>query len=161
MHATMRTTQGSRRDFKALERRRLTAARLFAVGNLRDAEIARRVGVSRQSILRWRQDWKRGGPAALRAAGRAGRKPKLGPAQLRAVEAALRQGPVACGFRTELWTLPRLAAVIARQSGARYHPGHVWRLMRQLGWSLQRPATRARERDPAAIRRWWPRGGRR
>jgi transposase len=42
----------------------------------------------------------------------------------------------------------------------------VWRLLRGLGWSLQRPARRAAERDEAAIAWWraqeWPRikGGR-
>lgn len=48
-----------------------------------------------------------------------------------------------------------------RSFGVTYHPGHVWKVMRRLGWSLQRPTTRARERDEPAIARWsredWPR----
>ncbi|PYN14127.1 MAG: hypothetical protein DME06_05445, partial [Candidatus Rokuibacteriota bacterium] len=76
------------------------------------------------------------------------------------IDAALRQGPRAFGFATNLWTLARVAVVIKRQSGVQYHPAHVWRLLRKLDWTLQRPATRARERDEARIREWvstrWP-----
>src|SRR6266849_113413 len=61
---------------------------------------------------------------------------------------------------TTLWTLPRIAAVIARRTGVRYHPAHVWRILQGLNWSLQRPARQARERDEAAIGQWrrrrWP-----
>ncbi len=156
----MRPVQGSRRDFKGLEKRRLTAARLFAAGKLNDAEIARRVGVSRQSVLRWSRAWRRGGRPALRAAGRAGRKPRLAPEQLPHIEAALREGPRAHGFPTNLWTLPRVARLIRDLTGVQYHPGHVWRLLGALNWTLQRPATRARERNDAAIESWkatrWP-----
>ena len=78
--------------------------------------------------------------AALRAAGRAGRKPRrkprLAPAQMVAIEAALRQGPRVHGFRTNLWTLPRVARLIKRLTGVQYHPGHVWRLLGALDWTL-------------------------
>jgi transposase len=55
---------------------------------------------------------------------------------------------------SELWTLERIAQVITKVSGVRYHPGHVWRIVRRLGWSLQKPTTRARERDEVEIARW-------
>jgi transposase len=118
------------------------------------------LAVSRQSVSRWYQQWQGGGSAALRAAGRAGRKPRLSAKQLAQVEAALCRGASAHGFATELWTLPRVARVIARETGVGYHPGHVWRILRALHWTLQRPARRAAERDEAAIRQWvrerWP-----
>jgi transposase len=146
-----------RRDFSALERRRQLAARAFARGDSQ-AEVAHRLLVSRQSVSRWHHQWQTSG--SLRGTGRAGRKPRLTSKLLAAVEQALRGGAQAHGFGTELWTLPRAAEVIARQTGARYHPGHVWRLHRALHWTLQRPARRAAERDEAAIRRWvkegWP-----
>jgi transposase len=116
--------------------------------------------VSRQSVSRWHRQWKRGGTSALRAAGRAGRKPRLTPAQLLQLDQALRGGARAHGFRTDRWTLPRVARVLERETALRYHPGHVWKLLRALGWTLQRPARRARERDETAIRQWmaqrWP-----
>ncbi len=125
------------------------------------ADVVRALGVSRQSASRWYGDWKKGGVGALRSAGRAGRKPRLDADQLRQVDEALRLGPRAHGFNTELWTLPRVAAVIKRATRVEYHPGHVWRVLRAMGWSLQRPARKARERNEEAVLRWvaqtWPR----
>jgi transposase len=149
----------ARRDFEALERRRMRAIRLFEQGESQGT-VARRLGVSRTTAMRWAQAWEEEGREGLRAAGRAGRKPRLSSDQLEDVEQALLQGPLAFGYATELWTLPRVAELIHRITGVRYHPGHVWRVMHQLGWSLQKPTTRAKERDEEAIQRWvkttWP-----
>lgn len=143
----------SRRDFAALEGRRLHAARLFAQGQTQGA-VARVLGVTTAAVNHWHQTWRAKGVRGLKAAGRAGRKPKLDATQLAKVERALRAGPGTHGFRTELWTLPRVATVIQRLTGVRHHPSHVGRLLQQLDWSLQRPGRRARERDEAAIKRW-------
>jgi transposase len=68
---------------------------------------------------------------------------------------------MAHGYATDLWTTARIAEVIEASFGISYHPDHVGRLMRQLGWSHQKPERRAVERDDAAIERWkrtrWPR----
>jgi transposase len=151
----------ARRDFEGMEKRRRRAARMFERGATQ-ADVARELEVSRQSVSRWYADWRAGGTGALKAAGRAGRLPRLTEAQLRRVDRALRQGPRAHGLATDLWTLDRVATVIEAETGVRYHPGHVWRLLRdKLGWSRQRPARRAVERDDEAIARWvatdWPR----
>jgi Transposase and inactivated derivatives len=102
----------------------------------------------------------RGRPQGLKKAGRAGRKPRLTDTDLRQIEHGLKQGPEALGYSTSLWTAQRAAVLITQLCGVRFHPGHVWRLLGQLGWSCQRPAGRALERDEVAIRRWkrqrWP-----
>ena len=156
----MPTHIAPRRDFHGLEVRRHQAARRFAAGRETHGAIARRLGVSRQSVMRWYRAWRQGGRTALRATGRAGRKPRLAPEQMSRIEAALRQGPRAHGFRTNLWTLPRVARIIKQLTGVQYHPGHVWRLFGALDWTLQRPAKRAKERNEAAIQHWkttrWP-----
>ncbi|MGH7311250.1 MAG: helix-turn-helix domain-containing protein [Candidatus Rokuibacteriota bacterium] len=77
-----------------------------------------------------------------------------GPEPSTRVERALLQGAPAHGFATDLWTLPRVATVIARLTGERFHPGHVWYLLRALNWSVQRPGRRARERDDEAVTAW-------
>ncbi len=150
-----------RRDFDALEMRRRKAARLFADGKLKQAEIARRLGATPTSVHRWYHAWKQDGVSALRKAGRAGRMPRLGPSDLQVLDQALREGPVPHGFGTELWTLPRVAKLIGDLTGVKYHPAHVWRVLRQLNWSLQRPVRQARERNEKQIRKWvaeeWPR----
>lgn len=148
-----------RRDFQALESRRKQAARFFQLGKIQ-AFVAHSLHVSRQSVSRWYQQWKRAGADGLRAAGRAGRKPRLASQQLQQIDEQLRRGARAHGFRTELWTLPRVALLIQRQTGVSYHPGHVWKILRAMDWSLQRPARRARERNSEKIRQWvaqrWP-----
>ena len=150
---------------KAARQRRLQAARLFAQ-DLSQAEVARRLGVSRQTASRWHARWLEGGRAGLAGPGRWGRPSRLSEADWRRVERALLAGAQAHGFDTDLWTLPRIAEVIWRTCGVSYHPGHVWWLLRRHDWSPQRPARRAAERDEDAIARWraeeWPRikGGR-
>lgn len=139
----------------------MRAADLFARGR-RPAEVARELEVSIQTASVWHTRWHEGGKKALRGAGRAGRLPRLDAAQLVKVEKALGKGPKANGYATELWTLPRVAEVIEAVTGVRFHPGHVWRILReQLGWSRQRPARRAIERNDEAIAAWvkkdWPR----
>ena len=155
----MKTQVRPRRDFQALEQRRQQAAKLFRAGETL-AFVARALHASRQSASRWYEAWKRGGLPALRAAGRAGRKPKLNLRQLQQVAHLLCQGARAHGFGTDLWTLPRVAVVIERQTGVRYHPGHVWKILGAMNWSLQRPARQARERNEEGVRHWvaerWP-----
>ena len=149
-----------RRDFSGLERRREQAVRLFARGEVSQAEVARELKVSRQSVSRWYQSWRRRGKSGLAGAGRAGRKTRLTERQMERVKKTLRQGPRAHGFETDLWTLPRVAAVIERATKVRYHPAHVWRILGRLDWSLQRPAKQARERDAEKVKLWkevrWP-----
>jgi transposase len=70
------------------------------------------------------------------------------------LEAALLRGAAASGFESELWTCPRVAHVIRRRFGISYHVDHIGRLLRSLGWTPQRPAGRALERDEEGIQRW-------
>ena len=155
----MGNPKGLRRDFDKLEERRLLGACLLRQG-VPQAEVARQVGVHRQSVSRWAQQLEQGGRRALRKAGRAGRKPRLNAADLRRIEQGLRRGPEALGYETSLWTAWRVAHLIETESGVRYHPSQAWRILRQLGWSCQRPVGRALERDEEKIRQWkqkrWP-----
>ena len=150
---------GVRRDFEKLEQRRLEAAELLRQG-VHQAEVARQVGVHRQSVSRWALELEQGGKRALRKAGRVGRRPRLHPQDLRRIEKGLKRGPEALGYETSLWTSWRVADLIERECGVKYHPTQAWRILRQLGWSCQRPVGRALERDEDKIRRWkqerWP-----
>jgi transposase len=151
---------GVRRDFDELEQRRMEAARLLEAG-VNQSEVARRLGVHRQSVIRWQRALSRVGRAGLKKAGRAGRKPKLSAQELAAIERTLKGGPEALGYVTGLWTLARVRKLIEQQYGVRYNPSQVWRILRKLNWSCQRPSGRALERDEPAIGRWrrvaWPR----
>jgi transposase len=149
----MRKTKGQPRDFQEMERVRIRAILLLQKG-MRQSEVARKLGVTKQAVFRWKSIWENGGLNALRFPGRAGRKPELEPEQLIELETELLKGPKAHGYITELWTGRRVRELIKKLFGVEYHPNHMWRLMRSMGWSCQRPTGRARERDEAAIRRW-------
>ena len=157
----MRRRGAVKRDYDQLEKRRMQAAVLLDRG-LSQAEVARRVKVSRESVRRWRKQMTaHGGSQALRKVGRAGRRPRLQAAELETLVTILRAGPEQSGFPNGLWTLERIGQVILEQFGVEYHPGHVWWILRnKLGWSCQRPVGRARERNEFAIRDWkeniWP-----
>src|SRR2546428_11061698 len=112
----MPTHVAPRRDFHGLEVRRKQAARLFATGRETQGAIARRLGVSRQSVMRWYQAWRSGGREGRRAAGRAGGKPRLASGQVTRRGKALREGPPARGFSTRLWTPPRGAPGVKRRA---------------------------------------------
>lgn len=143
----------------------LEARRRMAAGLLRDgkrlAEIAQLIGVSLSSVKRWKKAWKEGGEEALAAKPHPGPTEKLSDQQKQRLTKILSRGARAAGYRTELWTCKRIAKVIEKTFGVSYHSGHVWRILRSLGWSPQRPERRARERDDAAVDRWrredWPR----
>jgi len=148
------------RDRQAFEQIRMQADTLFAAGHSQ-AEVAHQLGVARQNVSRWHARWQPGGLNALRSAGPTGQAPRLSDPQLAAIDRALRQGAGAHGFDTDHWTLARITTLIERLTGVRYHPGHVWKLLRhRLHYRLQRPARRAVERDEQAIARWvaedWP-----
>jgi transposase len=137
----------------------MQAARLLQQG-VSEAEVARRVGVHRQSVNRWAQQVAKGGRPALKRAPRTGRPPQLSEVDLKRIEQSLKRGPEALGYRTSLWTAWRVADLIERECGVKYSTVHAWRVLWALGWSPQRPAGRALERNEPAIRRWkrerWP-----
>lgn len=150
-------TKRTKRDFKALEQRRHKAARLLWRG-MAQAEVARRVGVSRQSVSVWahalakdQQAW-RCKPLGV--------PPALGAAERKRLGKLLLQGAIANGFATELWTLQRIAAVIERAFGVAYCKTNVWLLLKALGFSCQQSTGQAIQRDEKAILEWthkrWP-----
>lgn len=142
-----------------LERRRRRGARLLESG-VAQAEVARRVGVTRTSVSRWEKLRREGGLDALRRPERFGRPRRLSDAQCEELIKRLKAGAVAAGFATELWTLPRIRLLIEQRFAVKLTEPSVWRLLRSLGWSVQRPSGQARQRDDKAIRRWkarrWP-----
>lgn len=150
-------TKRYKRDLKELESRRRRGMRMLARG-IPQAEVARSCEVSRQTAMTWArmlaedpQAWRRrplGRPGVFVAKDRA----RLGK--------LLVQGALASGFPTELWTLSRVAQLIEREFGHAFSISYVWTLLREMGFSSQRPVGRARERDERAILEWktkrWP-----
>jgi transposase len=149
----------AKRDFAAMEERRREAARLLRKG-VSQSEVARLTQVSRQSVSRWAMALEQEGLRGLHRARRPGRKPQLDDKQLTKLVRLLKAGPEAAGFPTGLWTLPRVAQLIDERFGVAFGTTRVWQLLRQLGFTPQRPTGKARQRDEARIDEWkrkrWP-----
>jgi transposase len=143
-----------------LERRRRRGVALLLKGH-GVREVARMVGATPGAVVAWRKLYEKKGEAGLIAKPHPGRKAKLSLVQRRKLIRLLKKGPGAQGYKTDLWTLPRVAEVIHKQFGVRYDPSHVWRILNAMGWSAQKPERRARERDEGRIEHWrkkdWPR----
>ena len=143
-----------------LEARRRRAVALLDRGH-RVTEVARRIGCAHSSVVRWRDAVAEEGPTGLASKPVPGCPPKLTARQRQRIPKLLLRSPLTWGFSTDLWTTARIAEVIHRTFGVRYHPTHVGRLLADLNWSCQKPERRALERDEAAIAHWkravWPR----
>ena len=141
------------------EARRLRAWHLKQHG-WAQRQIAEALGVSEGAVSQWMTRVRDVGPEALR------RRPPPGAPRRRSAEprarlpALLQRGPTAYGFRGELRTRSRGAAVIRLEFGVSDHPRHVGRLLAVMRWSPPKPARRARQRADAAIAQWreepWP-----
>jgi len=116
--------------------------------------VAATLNSSISSVVRWAQSFRKGGTKALRAKPASGRPPLLAPPQKRKLLRLLEQGPLAAGYVTDLWTLPRISKLIHKHFGIHYHPGHIWRLMASFEWTWQKPERRATQRDEKAIVHW-------
>ena len=118
-----------------LEARRLLGARLLLAGHLSQAQIARRLGVSRASVNTWaRQLAQHGLPGLQRH--KIIRPIRLTPTEQAALDQHLEAGPRAAGFDTDRWTLARVAELIHREFGVHYHPRYINRLLASLGRRL-------------------------
>jgi transposase len=143
----------------ALEARRMEGGKLL-MRVVPPAEVARRLDVSRTSVMRWERAIASGGQRSLRGARRTGRPSLVDTDGQKRLIAALKAGALVQGYGTDLWTLARVGKLIESLTGRRYCESGVWRLLKRLGFSSQRPSGRAAQRDEAAIRRWktkrWP-----
>ena len=131
-----------KRDHTAMETRRMRAAKDFAKGKSA-SEVAKLLGVRRQSAHAWWQAWSKAGVKGLASKGAAGPKGRLSAGQKATLMQAIIAGPRAHGHPTEVWTLPRVAKLIVEQTGEHYHSGHVWWILREMGLSCQQPTWRA------------------
>jgi transposase len=142
-----------------LEVRRRIAGRLLLEGE-DPQDVAEMVGASLSSAKRWKKAVLEGGLEALAAKPHPGPEPKLTEAQRRELTEILLAGPTEAGYRNELWTCPRVAQVIYKRFGVEYHAAHVWKILRRLGFTCQKPEQKAREHDEEALRHWrrykWP-----
>ena len=124
-------------------------------------EIARMLGVTAGAVSQWKKAYQTQGAKGIAPKRHPGPVPGLCDKERKQLERILLKGDRKQGYRTELWTLARIAEVIHRRFGVSYDPSSVWHILRKMNWSCQKPERLARERDEERIVRWpkqdWPR----
>jgi transposase len=142
-----------------LEGRRRRALELLDKG-VNPPEIAQKVGCTPCSVYYWNRLRQKGGDEALKSKPVPGRPSKLNARQKKSLAGVLVEGAMKNGYQTDLWTTRRIAEVIDERFDVSYHPNSIWWLLKEMGWSHQKPETRARERDEKEIAHWkrhkWP-----
>jgi transposase len=153
----MRKTDEQRGDWKEWRRRR--AWELWEQG-WRQKEIAKALGVTQGAVSQWMKVGREQGEEGLRGKIAQGPKARLSPEQLERLPALLEQGAEAHGFAGAVWTTQRVAQMLVKQFGVKYHPAHMSRLLKRIKYSVQQPIERASQRDEQAIATWkeqrWP-----
>ncbi len=149
-----------KRDLETIEARRIEGARLLK-RKVPQAEVARRLGVSRQAVSVWARALAQANGAVVKLKARPlGRPKQLTASQCASLRRLLLKGALAAGFPTELWTVKRVRALIQREFGVKYSNTGGWELLRSLGFTPQKPEKRALQRDEQAIAQWkrksWP-----
>lgn len=144
-----------------MEERRLEGGRLLEAGKFSQAEIARQLGVSRGTVSDWAKTIEAKGIKGLRKRKAAGSQSKLSQEQKQKLKKMLDRGALAYGFPTDRWTLERVRQLIQQKFEVNYHPNYLNRLLRNLGFSPQKPLPQAVEQEEALVKAWlqqdWPR----
>jgi transposase len=154
METTKESTPQNWREY-----RRVRAWEMHRQG-YKQQQIADALGLTQGAVSYIIKRAQAGGIAALHHHKSPGAPARLNAEQKQQLLAELAQGAEAYGFRGDVWTTERIAQFIAQRFGVKYHHDYVGPLLRQLGWSPQRPVVRASQRDEAAIEQWvettWP-----
>jgi transposase len=127
---------------------------------LSSASIAVSLTVDPQTVRRWRRTCNACGREGLASRKHPGSKPRLNPQQHERLAELLLLTPSQCGFERYLWTTSLIADLIQQEFDVSYHHDTVGFLLRDLGFTWQKPACRAKERDEVRIEAWrrevWP-----
>jgi putative transposase len=146
---------------EVLESRRKEAVRLYLAGGYTEKDLSEEFQVHVRTIEKWVHNYHEHGMRGLDAIPGTYPECALNKKQQRDLEKSLLKGSFELGFDDGFWTCPRVAELIKMKFGLDYHPDSVGRLLhRELGWSVQRPQVKAKEKDEKKIRTWlkedWP-----
>lgn len=136
-----------------LERRRLAAGEDLKAG-MKQADVARKYNVHPSSVCRWNRELQEHGMDGLLRRKAPGASSKLSKEQQEALQEILLQGAAAYGYKTDLWTLRRVAEVIEKEFGVGYNFRSLGDVLHRMGFSCQRPTRRAAERREADRKDW-------
>jgi putative transposase len=117
--------------------------------------IAQFLGCSQSWVSKFLKRYRAEGNSALKVRhARRGKSARLSAMQFEVLAQLLLEGALHHGFPTDNWTRERIAALIQEQFSVSYHPSHISKLMRRLGFTLQKPKRRSFKKDEAQGKQW-------
>lgn len=135
------------------EENRREAGKMFQRGRSQ-AEVAKKFNVSRAAACKWYATWDKEGLRGLDSKGPPGFDSMLDEKGRKKFKTAILKGPLPAGYETNLWTINRLVEVLKKTTKVKFGPVRTWQIVRSLGFTPQKPALRAKERDEEKIADW-------
>lgn len=148
-----------------LSRRDLSKIRISAVNawkaNISVNEIARNFNFHRGSVSRWISKYKRDGAMSLRSRRSTGRPKKVDCTKYaKEILKIVKNPATAFGYNNPLWNCRRIRDTFNKKLSLKIGLTTVWRYLRDIGLSCQKPEKRAIEQNPKEAKKWleieWP-----
>lgn len=117
-------------------------------------EIADLLQVHRSTVHSWIVAWNDYKLEGLLEGHRSGRQCRLSSGDIQILYDIVESGPVAYGLERGIWTSPLVSQIIKDEFDVEYHPGHVRKILQQIGFSVQRPTTKLVQANPQEQRQW-------
>ncbi len=127
---------------------------IMSIDRYRTSEIANILKVNRTTVPLWITSWNLYGEDGLLEGYRCGRTPKMQDLELEKLTDIIESGPVAYGLNTGVWTSKIVKNIIDMEFGINYHAGHVRKMLKKLGFSVQRPSYKLVKGDPKEKNKW-------
>jgi transposase len=127
---------------------------MLSLSKYTTGQIAGMLQVDRTSVYAWVNNWNEYGEQGIMEGYRCGRPCRLTEEDKTQLHDIVDSGPIAYGFDSGVWTSPMVAQVIDETFGVQYHQGHVRKLLKALGFSVQRPTTSLVQAQVPAKNKW-------
>jgi transposase len=145
---------GRKLDHKTREQIRIRAVKLVKAGNSPE-KVVKALGFHRSAIYQWLAAYHQGGINALKTKPITGRPSKLKGSQIKKLyDIITSKNPLQLKFEFALWTRDMVRDLIKDQFGVQMNVTSVGRLLKKLGFTVQRPLYRAYQKNPEQVDKW-------
>lgn len=127
---------------------------MLSIEKYTSGDIANLLKVNRTNVPIWINNWNEHGADGLLEGHRSGRRSGLSPKDKERLGDIIESGPVTYGLNTGVWTSKIIAQIIEEEFGLGFHPGHVRKLLKAIGFSVQRPTYKLVNADEKQRNKW-------
>jgi transposase len=133
---------------------RYQAVKAVRKDNKSPEEVIETFGLHRTNIYKWLRKYDEGGFTALKSNKAKGPTPRLTDRQLDRLSSILLKNPIQLKFEYALWTVDMVGELIASKFNVLYSKVQVFRILKKIGFTNQRPIERAYQQDPERVKEW-------